>query len=69
MIHPEPDWRKPVGAIAIILLIIGWAVIVVTVTGLFPDLPAIIQVVAYAVAGIIWIYPARLILLWMERAL
>lgn len=61
-----PSWRKPVGALAIITLIIAWAAVV---TSLWPVVNAwhwIGQMLFYVVAGTMWILPLKPLLLWME---
>jgi Na+/H+ antiporter NhaB len=63
---PQPSWRKPAGALLIVAMIIGWAAAVSTAMDYMPDMPVILTIAIYAVAGILWIYPARLILVWME---
>jgi hypothetical protein len=62
-----PSWRKPVGAFAIVVLIIGWSVLVVSLSGLIGQLPVPFQAIVYLVAGVIWIVPLRPLLVWMER--
>jgi Protein of unknown function (DUF2842) len=66
MTMQQPSWRKPVGAIAIVIMIALWAGAVSTAMDYVPDLPLWLTLAIYAVAGIIWIYPARTILVWME---
>lgn len=62
----QPSWRKPVGALAIVMLIIAWLVIVTTFSRQISALPWPLQTLVYLVAGIIWIAPLRPLLLWME---
>jgi hypothetical protein len=64
----SPSWRKPAGAFAIIALIIGWSVAVVSLSGEIGRLPTIVQAIVYLVAGIVWILPLRPLLVWMEGA-
>jgi hypothetical protein len=66
MSQPQPSWRKPVGAFLLIAMIGIWAAAVSTAMDYVPDIPIVLTLVIYAVAGIIWIYPARIILVWME---
>ena len=65
-VPPKPSWRKPAGIGLILLLIAVWAVIVATVAGLIGDMPLIVKVLFYLVAGIIWILPLKPLLRWME---
>ena len=62
----EPNWRKPVGMLLILLMIVVWAVIVVTAFGLIAALPWFVHLIYYAAAGIAWIFPAYRIMIWME---
>ncbi|MET0248833.1 MAG: DUF2842 domain-containing protein [Sphingobium sp.] len=64
----EPSWRKPAGMFAILALILIWAVLVGSLSGLIGQLPMIVQVVVYTFLGIVWIWilPMRPLLAWME---
>ncbi|PZU12521.1 MAG: DUF2842 domain-containing protein [Sphingobium sp.] len=66
--YHQPSWRKPVGMIGIVALIILWAVLVGSLSGLIGALPIWAQVPVYVVLGIVWIWvlPLRRILTWME---
>lgn len=61
-----PSWRKPVGAIAILLLIVAWCALVASAAGTIGGLHWIVQLAIYCVAGIIWILPLKPALRWME---
>ena len=62
----QPSWRKPAGVGLILLIIAGWAVLVVSVMDRIGPLPTLAGLAIYAVAGIVWILPLRPVLLWME---
>lgn len=64
----EPSWRKPVGMFAILGLILGWAVLVGSLSGLIGGLPMAAQVPVYLFLGLVWIWilPLRRLLAWME---
>ena len=62
----EPSWRHGAGIAMILLLIVGWAVVVVSLAPLLDGLPRWVQVVYYVIAGLIWIAPLRPLLRWME---
>ena len=62
----EPSWRKPAGMGAILLLIVVWAVIVVSVAEWLVGLPWPVHALYYTVAGIVWILPLKPLLRWME---
>ena len=61
-----PSWRKPVGMLAILLLIALWCVAVASLSGIVGRWPAIVQLVFYLVTGIVWIAPLKPLLRWME---
>lgn len=63
---PNPSWRKPVGMLAILGIIIGWTVIIASFSMQISQLHGIVQALIYTVAGIIWIIPLRPLLSWME---
>jgi hypothetical protein len=63
---PQPSWRKPAGALLLVAFIVCWAVLVSRAMDAFPTLPTWASLVIYAVAGVLWIFPARNILIWME---
>ncbi len=62
----QPTWRKPAGMIAILLIILIWAIIIVSASDYIGALPILVQSVIYLIAGIIWIAPMRPLLIWME---
>ena len=62
----EPSWRQPFGIALILLLIVGWAVIIVSVAPLLDGLPRWVHAIYYVVAGLIWIAPLKPLLRWME---
>jgi predicted membrane channel-forming protein YqfA (hemolysin III family) len=62
----QPSWRKPAGMFAILGIIALWAIIVASFSGMIGNWPRLVQVIFYVVAGIIWIFPVRPLLVWME---
>jgi hypothetical protein len=62
----EPRWRNPVGIGLILLLILAWSVLVVSASMLLDGLPWPVQLVYYAVAGIVWILPLKPLIRWMH---
>ena len=62
----EPSWRKPAGVLLILVIIIVWAAIVANLSEWIGALPILLQTLIYLVAGIVWIFPARRVLVWME---
>ena len=66
-VKPEqPTWRKPAGILLILLLIAGWAVLVVTGADYLAGLPWPVLALYFVTAGIVWILPLKPLLLWME---
>jgi hypothetical protein len=51
----------------ILLLILIWAVLVVSQAGLIARLPWPVQAIVYCVAGTVWIVPLKPLLFWMEH--
>ena len=61
-----PSWRKPAGALIMIVSIIIWAVAIASASSVISAWPLVVQMLFYAVAGIIWIMPMKPLLRWME---
>ena len=66
--YHQPSWRKPVGMLTIVGLIIAWAVLVGSLSPWIGTLPVWAQVPVYVVLGIVWIWilPLKRLLAWME---
>tara|TARA_R110001606_G_scaffold343258_1_gene491821 strand:- start:2722 stop:2991 length:270 start_codon:yes stop_codon:yes gene_type:complete len=62
----QPSWRKPVGMILILLLILLWCGIAVTLIDQLSGLNFWLQLPAYVILGIAWIFPIRPLLTWMN---
>jgi hypothetical protein len=62
----NPSWRKPVGVLAILALIIVWTVIVASFSPWIGALPVLVQLIVYVFLGIVWIMPLKPALRWME---
>jgi len=62
----KPSWRKPAGIIAILAIIFVWSILVVSQSATIGSLPVLIQAVIYLIAGIVWIFPVKPIMIWME---
>lgn len=71
-VPPEPSWRKPAGILLILLLIALWLFLVTSavewLAGQFGGLPGWVEMTIFVIAGIIWIFPMRPLLIWMEGA-
>ncbi len=61
-----PSWRKPAGIFLILALITVWSVIVASASSYIGQLHWLVQLPIYVIAGIIWIFPLKPLLLWME---
>lgn len=61
-----PSWRKPAGALALLVLITCWVVLVASLSGLVSRWPSVAQIGFYAITGLIWIAPMKPLLQWME---
>lgn len=62
----QPSWRKPVGTLGILAYMAIWAVLVASLSSWVGAWPVLGQSVFYLIAGIIWIFPLRPVLKWME---
>ncbi|MET0308113.1 MAG: DUF2842 domain-containing protein [Sphingomonas sp.] len=62
----EPSWRKPTGALGIIVLVLVWVVLIATFSAEIGALPILVQLPLYLVLGILWILPLKPLLRWME---
>ena len=58
--------RKLAGIAMIVALIVLWAVLVASFSGVVGQWPVLVQAPFYLVAGIIWIFPLKPLLRWME---
>ena len=63
-----PNWRKPVGMLAIIALLIAWCALVASLSGVVGRWHWLFQLGFYVFAGIawLWVLPMRAMLRWME---
>jgi len=61
-----PSWRKPAGMLLIVAIIIAWAALVASLSGLIGQWHWVLQLIFYVVAGIVWITPMKPLLRWME---
>lgn len=61
-----PSWRKPVGMLAILGIILLWAIVIVSASEYIGQMHILAQAVIYLVAGVIWIAPLRPLLIWIE---
>lgn len=62
----EPNWRRPAGIAAILLLILFWAVLIATFANEIGRLPILVQALFYLVMGIAWIAPLKPLLRWSQ---
>lgn len=62
----NPSWRKPAGMIAILFFILFWVVMVASFAAEIGTLPVLVQILLYALLGLVWIAPLKPLLRWME---
>jgi hypothetical protein len=61
-----PTWRKPAGALGIVLYILIWVILIATFSAEIGSLPIVVQLLIYLVMGVLWIAPLKPVLRWME---
>ena len=63
-----PNWRKPVGMLAILVLLMIWCIAIASMSGIVGQWHWTLQLILYIAAGIAWLWllPMRRMLLWME---
>ena len=62
----EPTGRTIVGILLILLLIIGWATLVASLSRVVGSWPVILQAPYYLVMGLAWIVPLKPLIRWMQ---
>ena len=62
----KPTWRMPVGMLGILLIIMIWSGVVVNLIDRISGLNFWLQLPIYIFAGVIWIFPIKPILVWMN---
>jgi predicted membrane channel-forming protein YqfA (hemolysin III family) len=62
----SPNWRAPVGVIVMLIFILIWSGIVVSLMDWISDLNFWLQLPIYIIAGIVWIFPIKPLLLWIN---
>jgi hypothetical protein len=62
----EPTWRQPAGIFLILVWIVAWCVGVASVGASLAGAPWWAQTPYYVIAGIVWIFPLKPLLRWME---
>ncbi len=60
--------RKLSGTLALIALIVVYSLTAMTVAAAkLPDTSGLVQLIYYALAGLLWVLPAGLIIWWMAK--
>jgi len=60
--------RKLIGTILLVAFVCVYAFLAMVVAVMtLPEQSRAVQIAYYAVAGLVWVIPAGLIILWMER--
>jgi hypothetical protein len=62
-----PSWRKPAGALAILVLIALWCGVIASLSAVVGGWHWSAQAGFYLFTGIIWIAPMKPLLRWMEE--
>jgi len=67
MIHEEEPRSRPTAAVFMIMsVIIVWAGLIMSLADVIGAWPALVQLIFYIVAGVVWILPLKPILRWSE---
>lgn len=66
MHEEQPRWRPTAGIFIILGIILAWAVLIGSLASTVGKWPALVQLVFYIVAGVVWILPLKPILRWSE---
>jgi len=60
--------RKLTGTLALVALIVVYSLTAMTIAAAkLPGTSGLVQLIYYAVAGLLWVLPAGLIIWWMEK--
>ncbi len=60
--------RKFVGILLVLAVLVGYAVLAVSLGDvLIGDASTTVQLIYFAVAGLLWVVPAGLVIRWMQR--
>ena len=64
-----PNWRKPVGMLAIVAMLVAWCALIASASDYLIAWPWWGQLLFYIVAGVawLWVLPLRRMLFWMEH--
>lgn len=64
----SPRLRKFIGTVLMVVLVLVWALGAMALAqGRVTVLPAYLQFVAYVILGIGWIFPAGVLVRWMQK--
>jgi hypothetical protein len=66
MTDPAPKLRKPLGILLMIVLIAIYALIVTALADPIAGLPILVQLPIWIFLGILWIFPAKPLIRWIE---
>ena len=63
----EPTWRIPVGILALFAALMIYGLLVARyIAPLIDSWPALAQTPIYIVLGVVWLFPLKRFLVWME---
>lgn len=62
----NPSWRKPVGMLMILSLIVLWCALIVSFSSTVGGWHWAVQLLFYVITGVVWITPLKPLLRWME---
>ena len=63
----EPTWRIPVGILGLLAALGIYALLIaILLPPVIADWPTLVQTVIYLFLGVVWLFPLRRFLIWME---
>ncbi|MDZ7587802.1 MAG: DUF2842 domain-containing protein [Parasphingorhabdus sp.] len=63
---PSPNWRIPVGMLAMLVYVAVWCILIVSVSETLAEMSLWIRLGIYIIAGMAWIMPLKPFLAWMQ---
>ncbi len=62
----QPTWRKPAGILLMLVYIALWSFIIASNWEYIAMTHILVQALIYLILGVIWIFPLKPLMIWME---